>query len=65
MKMHVWEIRESKGLSLSQLAEASQLSKSHINDVENGNTIPTIDTICKLAKALDCKPEDLYECENL
>lgn len=64
LKMHVWELRNEKGLSLHQLADMSQLSKSHINEVENGHAMPTIDTLCKLANALGVKVEDLYSCEN-
>ena len=60
----VWEIRNRKGLSLEQLEELSGVSKTNINDLENGsNSNPTIETICRLAAAFDVRPEELYEYE--
>lgn len=60
----VRQLRLEKKLSIRQLAELAGVAKSQISDIENSqhqNT--TIDTICKLAKALECKTEELYWCD--
>lgn len=56
-------IRKQKNLTILQLSEKSKVNNGYISEIENGKKIPTIDVICKLAEALKCKPEDLYECD--
>lgn len=46
-------------MSARELAEKSGVSKSEINEIENGARIPRIDTLCMLAAALDVTVEDL------
>lgn len=58
---HVYDLRAQKGLSLKDLSELSGLSKSHINDIENGNKSPTVNTLCRLSLALDVSPHDLFD----
>lgn len=56
-------LRIAKGWSIRELAEEADIAKSQISDLENGqlqNT--TIDTICKLSKALEVNPADLFIC---
>jgi transcriptional regulator with XRE-family HTH domain len=62
MKIFLRKIRIEKGLSYRELAELSGVSKSGIASIENGK-MPRIDTLCKLAKALEVDIEDLFECE--
>lgn len=54
------KIRNNKGISIRHLAEMSGVSKSTINDIENGRHDPTIYTLCLLAGALKVPPESLY-----
>ena len=56
----LWKIRNNKGISIRHLAEMSGVSKSTINDIENGRHDPTIYTLCLLAGALKGSPESLY-----
>jgi len=60
IKMLIYELRTDKGLTLEQLAECSGVSKSAINNIENNKSLPRLDTLYLLAKALNCKIEDLY-----
>ncbi len=60
MEILLWEKRTAKGYSLRSLAERSGISKTEINDIENGNRSPTLDTLERLAVALECSICDLF-----
>lgn len=47
------ELRDMCGLSLQQLSDRSDVSPAAIHKVEQGNMVPTITTLLKLAVALD------------
>lgn len=47
------QCREAKGLSQAQVEERTQLLRCYISRVENGHTVPTLDTLEKFARALD------------
>jgi transcriptional regulator with XRE-family HTH domain len=49
----VREVRQQKGLSLQRLAERAGVSAAAIYRIEQGNMIPTITTLMKLAVALN------------
>ena len=55
------EIRKDRNLTLEQLSEKSGISRSHINDVENGNKEPGLSIMVRLAKVLDVAITDLYK----
>jgi transcriptional regulator with XRE-family HTH domain len=46
------ELRAERGMSLADLADASELSKGHLSSVEHGLAAITIQTISRLAKGL-------------
>jgi transcriptional regulator with XRE-family HTH domain len=49
-------------LSRRQLAEASSLSRRRIEQLEGGHDLGVRpDTVQRLARALDCRPEELTE----
>jgi transcriptional regulator with XRE-family HTH domain len=58
------KIRKEQGLSLRALAEKSGISKSTLNDIENGKSNPTTETLAKIAKALNIKVSDFFRTEN-
>ena len=60
-KLH--EIREEKGISLRGLAKLAVVSKTQINEIENGQSDPTLKTMCRIAKALNMKIEDIFWCD--
>lgn len=53
------QIRQEKGLSLSELADKSSLSVSYLNEIENGKKYPKPEKISQLAKALDVDFDEL------
>lgn len=59
----LWEIRTAKGLKLEAVAAVTGVSKSTLNNIENGNTSPTLANLEKIAKGLGCRISDLYESE--
>lgn len=50
---NVRRLRESHGLSLSQLSERSGVAKATLFKVERGRTNPTLDTIVAIAETFD------------
>lgn len=59
----LWEIRTAKGLKLEAVAAVTGVSKSTLNNIENGKTSPTLAYLEKIAKGLGCRISDLYESE--
>lgn len=47
------QARNERGWSQQQLAEAAFLRRATINDIENGKTNPTTDTLIMITQALD------------
>ena len=46
-------LREQKGFSQGQIEKRTGLLRCYISRVENGHTVPSIDTVEKLARALE------------
>lgn len=59
----LWEIRTAKGLKLEAVAAVTGVSKSTLNNIENGKTSPTLANMEKIAKGLGCRISELYESE--
>lgn len=57
---NIKKFRDIAGLTQIELACAVNLSHQAISSYENGSREPNLETIKKLAKALNCKPTDLY-----
>lgn len=57
---HLYEFRIRAGLTDRALAELSGISKTQINQIEDGKANPTLRTMCSLSLALDVLPADLY-----
>lgn len=53
-------IREAKGLSQGDIEERSGLKRSYISRVENGHTVPSLETLEKLARALEVPLYQLF-----
>ena len=58
------EIREARGLTQAQLAEAIGVSRKTINTVENGVFVPSTVIALKLAAALGEPVEKLFRLEG-
>lgn len=55
------EIRMSKNITQSELAEKLSADKSFVSNIENGKTNPTLSTITSLAKALGVSTNELLK----
>ena len=53
------QFRQKKNISLQELSNQTGLSKSYLNEIENGKKYPKHDKIAQLATALNCSYNDL------
>jgi transcriptional regulator with XRE-family HTH domain len=53
-------IREAKELSQGDIEERSGLLRSYISSVENDHTVPSVETLEKLARALEVPLSQLF-----
>ena len=60
MEIRTWHARNDKNITLKQLQDLTGITKTALNDIENGKKSPTLDQIEKIAKALDVKITDLF-----
>lgn len=59
------EIRRAKKISQEKLAEIISMNHRTINRIENCHTIPTLETLDKIAKALNVKITDFFETDSV
>lgn len=62
MKIHLNAVRSVKNMSIRELSKRSGVAKSHIQNIEAGAVSPSIDVMCKLAKALGVPVCELFSC---
>ena len=55
------ELRKSKGMSQEVLSGLAGLDRTHYSKIERGLRSPTIDTLFKIAHALDMPPHEIVE----
>ena len=53
------ELRKERNLTQFQLGEMAGSDHNYIYEIENGKKSPTIDTLCRIADALDVRVNDL------
>jgi transcriptional regulator with XRE-family HTH domain len=61
-------LRKERGISLTQLADATQVSKGHLSSIEQGLASITIETVTRIAIGINISPtfmlgfpeEDIY-----
>ena len=61
LKINIAKIRYDKNISVRKLSLLSGVSKTTINDIENGRRYPNIKHLHDIAKALDMHIDDLYD----
>ena len=54
-------LREEAGLTVSELARLSELSRRHLTEIEAGRANPTATRLVDLARALDREPAELLD----
>lgn len=55
------ELREAKGWTLEELAEAAGMNELQVGHIERGATDPKLSTIRKLARAYGMTPSELLK----
>lgn len=55
------EIRKSKNISLEKLSELTNISKSHLSNIERGEKEPTLSVLIRIALALKVDEKELYK----
>lgn len=61
MEILTWKARHNKNLTLMKLSDLTGISKSTLNNIENGRVSPTIKQLETIAKALEVRIGDLYD----
>ncbi|HEX9642175.1 MAG TPA: substrate-binding domain-containing protein, partial [Candidatus Krumholzibacteria bacterium] len=57
----VRELRQARNLSQVVLAERSRLTRQSIGAIEAGRAVPAVDVALRIARALDCQVEELFD----
>jgi putative transcriptional regulator len=60
MENHVRRLREERGWSQGQLAEALDVSRQTINSIENGRYDPSLPLAFAIAKLFKRRIEDIF-----
>ncbi len=63
--LRIKELRKKRKLSQERLAEFAAITAAHMSNIETGKENPTIDTVSRLALALDINVADLFEFQHL
>ena len=64
MKNNMKEIRNRQGITQVELVMKTGISQGEISEIENGKIVPGIERTLILCRALDCKPDDLFQLEQ-
>ena len=57
---NVCRLRTAAKLTQESLAEKADLSRRFVQEIEAGSKSPTVTTVVRLKKALDCSWNDLF-----
>jgi len=60
----VGRVRVLKGVTRTELSKRTGIALSHLQSIENHTVVPSITVICKIAKALNVRPEKLFTCDD-
>lgn len=61
MELRIKELISNKGITLKDLASISGISQSNLTNYLKGNISPTLDTLNKIANALNVEVVDLFK----
>lgn len=54
-------MRMQKSITQTDLAEAMEISKAHLSNIETGKTVVTLENLFKVQKILDCRMRDFFD----
>ena len=57
---NIRRLREQKGLSQADLANACKCTQPFISEVESGDALPNVVTLYRIAEVLGKTPNDIY-----
>ena len=57
---YINKVREEKGISLREMYRRTNISIAVLSDIENGQKLPRIESLIKLALALDIPMSDIF-----
>ena len=60
MEIRTWHARHNKNITLKQLQDLTGITKTALNEIENGKKSPTLDQLEKIAKTLNGGITDLF-----
>ena len=63
LEVKTWKARTDKNLTLVELSKLTGISKTTLNDIENGKTSPTLRQLEYIAIALNVRITDLFDSE--
>lgn len=58
--LNILYYRKRCGMTQQQLAEQANYSRNHIQQIERGNTVPSVDALLNIAQALHVTVEQLF-----
>ena len=61
IEIKIREVRESKDMSLNELSKITNISKSHLSNIERGEKEPSISILIRIALALKVDEKELYK----
>lgn len=53
-------VRNKRGMSISELARRTNLSRITVSKIENGHSNPTVTTVSSICKALGKNPNEIF-----
>ena len=59
--VRIKELRKTRGLSQEQLSGKIDIDPKHLSRIESGRSFPSLDTLEKLANALQVEIKDFFE----
>jgi len=59
--LNILYYRKEKGYTQQRLAELTDYSKNHIQQIETAKTTPSVIALLDIARALDIPPSKLFE----
>lgn len=57
----IMRARQAKGMSQEDLAGEADVARNYISRIENGHVAFSVPVLLKISKALEIKPEKLFE----
>lgn len=61
MELKIREIMESKDIKVSSLAETVGITRANMSNIVNGKSTPSLDTLERIATALNVDITDLFK----